>query len=175
MKRLFLALAITLTLAAQAQDNQRDEKFSPEKFDAELRNFITTEAHLSQQEATAFFPLYNEMQQKQRSIFDKQRNIGKEKPKDEEACKQAIIQRDAMDIELKRIQQTYHQRFLKVLPASKVYDILKAENRFHRKAMKNWGQKHAEQGQHAPKAHPAAQGHAPKGQPAPKGQHAPKK
>ena len=157
MKRLFLAImAIAITLGTQAQDNRpNDGKFSPEKFDAELRSYITSEAHLTQQEAAAFFPLYKEMQQKQRVIFNKQRELGKEKPKDEEGCQKAIIQRDEMDIELKRIQQGYHQRFLKVLPASKVYDILKAESRFHRKAMKNWGQKRGPEGQHAPKHGPA--------------------
>lgn len=156
MKRLFLAtLAITITLGTQAQNNRHDEgKFSPEKFDSELRNFITTEAHLTQQEAAAFFPLYKEMQQKQRTVFDKQRELGRDKPKDEEACRQAIVQRDEMDIELKRIQQAYHQRFFKALPASKVYDILKAERRFHRKAMRNWGQNHG-QGPNKPKMVPA--------------------
>lgn len=146
MKRTILAItAIAITLGMQAQDKrQGDGKFSPEKFDADLRNYITTEARLTQQEAATFFPLYKEMQHRQRTVFDKQRQLAKEKPKDEEGCRQAIDQRDEMDIELKRIQQSYHQRFFKVLPPSKVYDILKAERRFHRKAMQNWGKHKAE-------------------------------
>ena len=40
---------------------------------------------------------------------------------------------------MKRIQQTYHLRFLEQLPASRVYDILQAEDRFHRTMMRNWG------------------------------------
>lgn len=156
MKRVITTItAIIFALVLQAQDNRNnDGKFSPEQFDAQLRSFITTEAHLTQQEATAFFPLYKEMQQKQRAIFDKQRQLGREKPKDEEGCKKAIIQRDEMDIELKRILQSYHKRFLEVLPASKVYDILKAESRFHRRAMKNWGQQRSAEGQHHHNATP---------------------
>lgn len=145
MRRIILAfVALTLSFNMQAQDSKKPtrEKFSPEKFDTELREFITNEAHLSQQEATKFFPLYKEMQLKQRTLFDKQRKLGEKKPQNQEGCQQAIIEHDEMDVELKRIQQNYHKRFLEVLPADKVYDILKAESRFHRRMMKNWGQRH---------------------------------
>ncbi|MBQ3632594.1 MAG: hypothetical protein II949_15410 [Prevotella sp.] len=156
MKRAITTITVIIfALILQAQDNRNnDGKFSPEQFEAQLRSYITTEAHLTQQEATAFFPLYKEMQQKQRAIFDKQRQLGREKPKDEEGCRKAIVQRDEMDIELKRILQSYHKRFLEVLPASKVYDILKAESRFHRRAMKNWGQHRGAGGQHQHNATP---------------------
>jgi len=147
-KRALLTLAVfIISLGLQAQQQQGNTKFSPEKFDADLRQFIAREAHLSQQEAAAFFPLYTEMQKKQRAIFDKQRALGMEKPDDQQACQRIIIERDKMDIELKQIQQTYHKRFLKVLSPSKVYDVLKAESRFHRRAMKNWGQR-KKQGTH---------------------------
>jgi hypothetical protein len=33
---------------------------------------------------------------------------------------------------MKRIQKTYHERFLDLLPASKVYAVLKAEDKFYR-------------------------------------------
>ena len=36
------------------------------------------------------------------------------------------------DIEIKRLQQAYHEKFLHILPASKVYRIIKAEDKFHR-------------------------------------------
>lgn len=142
MKRLQLTLIVLLTaMAVSAQDNNRpQEKFSPEKFEAELHDFIVSEAHLTSQEEAKFFPVYREMQQKQRAVYDRQRNLGKQKPQGEEACRKAIQERDEKDIELRRIQQDYHKRFLDLLPASKVWDILKAEERFHRRAMKNWGQ-----------------------------------
>ena len=132
------------SISAQSNNHQQ-EKFSPEKFEAELHDFIVSEAHLTSQEEAKFFPLYREMQQKQRAVYDRQRNLGKQRPQSEEACKKAIQERDGKDIELKRIQQDYHKRFLELLPASKVWDILKAEERFHRRVMKNWGQ-----GQHKP-------------------------
>jgi len=44
-----------------------------------------------------------------------------------------------MELELKSIQQVYHNKFLNVLSASKVYDVIKAQDRFHRRMFKNWG------------------------------------
>jgi len=143
MKKLLLTiLLIAASMDMSAQGNRKDaaERFSPEKFEAELHDFIVSEAHLTDQEEARFFPLYREMQQKQRAIYDHQRNLGKQKPQDEEGCLKAIKVRDEKEIELKRIQQQYHKRFLELMPATKVWDILKAEERFHRRAMKNWGQ-----------------------------------
>ena len=139
MKRLLttcaIVLAVSLTVVAQ---NGKPEKFSPERFQAELEQFITKEACLSAREAAKFFPVYKEMQAKQRAIFDRQRQLGKVKPADEKGCEEAIRQRDEYDLELKRIQQSYHDKFLSVLSASKLYDVLKAEDRFHRQMLRGW-------------------------------------
>ena len=128
------------------------------KFEAELQDFITKEAKLTPQEAAKFFPVYKEMQEKQRELFDRQRELAKVKPTDEQGCLKVIKESDEIDLNLKRIQQTYHQRFIELLSASKVYDILKAEQRFHRHMMKNWGRGNGEQkgergGQKGPQRH----------------------
>ncbi|UKK52253.1 hypothetical protein L6472_06655 [Prevotella sp. E13-17] len=135
MKKLILFIfAFVFSINIQAQQ----AKFSPEKFEAELVSYITKEANLSHQEASIFFPIYKEMREKQRLLFLKQRSIAKKKPQDEKGCLKAIKERDQIDVELKELQKAYHEKFLKSLSASKVYDILKAEDRFHRKMMKNW-------------------------------------
>ena len=142
MKKIWslLLLAFLLVVCANAQQhNQNGQKFSPEKFDAELRQFIIQEAALTQQEAAKFFPVYREMQQKQRAVFDRQRSLGQVKPVDEKGCMRIIQERDNLDIELRRIQQSYHNRFFDVLPASKVYDVIKAEEKFHRRKFRQWG------------------------------------
>lgn len=142
MKRLYtltLCLLIAVLAFSQKQDNGR--RFSPEKFDAELQQFIVQEAHLTPQESAKFFPVYKEMQHKQRAIYDRMRKKGWIKPQDEEACRRAIRDRDEADVELKRIQQTYHNKFLDILPSSKVYDIIEAEDRFHRRMLKRWSNK----------------------------------
>ena len=140
MKKVFYIIVLTalFTIKATAQD-QRQQRFSPEKFEAELKDYITKEANLTPQEAAKFFPLYKEMQEKQRALFGRQRGLGLVKPFDEQGCLKVIKEIDEIDLELKRIQQTYHTRFIEQLSASKVYDILRAEERFHRHMMRNWG------------------------------------
>ena len=140
MKRLAIVLYtlfLVLTVSAQGQGGMGG--FSPEKFDAELKKFITKEAGLTQKEADKFFPLYKEMQQKQRVLFGKQQQLERQKrPTDEKGCENAIKQHDELDLELRRIQQLYHNKMLKIIPASKLYEIMKAENRFHRQQFRNW-------------------------------------
>jgi len=166
MKKLFI-ICITLILAltvdaqggfgqgfgrGQGQGQGQGQRFSPERFQAQLEEFITKEACLTTQEIAEFFPVYREMLEKQRAVFMRQRNVSRVKPADEQGCLKAIKEQDEIDLELKRIQQTYHLRFLEVLPASRVYDILRAEERFHRSMMRNWGRGPRTQQSQAPNA-----------------------
>lgn len=146
-----LIVALAFTLTAGAQENEQ-QKFSPEKFDAELQECITRDAKLTPQEAAKFFPLHKEMQVKQRALFERQRNVAP--PQDEASCLKAIRERDAIDLEMKRIQQTYHERFLEILPASKVLEIIKAEDRFHRHALKRFSRNKGQQQKPSKKSQP---------------------
>lgn len=138
MKKLlvFAVLMLVLVLGASAEEQQ---KFSPEKFQADLEQYITTEAGLTNEEAAKFFPLYREMQQKQRVVYNKIHELFK-LPHDEASCKRAIQRRDQLEIELKQIAQTYHNKFLRVIPASKVIGTIVAEDKFHRRAFRKFGQ-----------------------------------
>lgn len=146
MKRLYsFALLLMMAFMVSAQSEQHksgQKKFSPEQFDAELQQFIVKEANLTPQESAKFFPVYKEMQRKQRALYDRMRQMGQIKPKDEKSCQKAIRERDEIDVELKRVQQSYHNKFLDILPASKVYDVIKAEDRFHRRMLKRWSRPH---------------------------------
>lgn len=133
-----IVFALAVAVAVMAQPQQQQQKFSPEKFQADLEQFITKQAFLTPQEAAKFFPIYKEMQAKQRAVYERQRKLGWGKPADEKGCEKAIRQRDEYDMELKRIQQTYHNKFLSVLSASKLYDVLNAEDRFHRQMLRGW-------------------------------------
>ena len=146
MKKLLSTMMLALlVMGVYAQGNGQPQRFSPEQFQADLEAFITKEAGLSQQEAEAFFPIYKEMQDKQRELFDKQRELAKVKPSDEQGCRKAISESDEIDLELKRIQKTYHLRFLNHMSASKLYDVLQAEMRFHRRMMRNWNRGFSQQ------------------------------
>ncbi len=132
----FAVLMFVVALGASAEEQQ---KFSPEKFQADLEQYITNEAGLTNEEAAKFFPLYREMQQKQRVVYNKIHELFK-LPHDEASCKRAIQRRDQLEIELKQIAQTYHNKFLRVIPASKVIGTIVAEDKFHRRAFRKFGQ-----------------------------------
>jgi len=126
-----LLALLPFTLTAQKQ-----KKFDPARFQAELEQFITTEAGLTPQEASEFFPVYREMMRKQRVYFDQMRRYQHIDITNDRVCDEAIRKMDEMDVEIKQIQQVYHQRFLQVLPAGKVMQVIQAENKFHRRAFK---------------------------------------
>ena len=140
MKKLLVS-AVLMMMFVLGVNAEEQQKFSPEKFQAGLEQFITNEAGFTTEEAAKFFPLYREMQQKQRVAYNKMRELFKA-PSDEASSKRAIQRRDELEIELKRIQQTYHNKFLKVVSASKVYKTIIAEDKFHRRAFRNWGKGH---------------------------------
>jgi len=137
-----LFLCSTVALADEPQ------KFSPEKFQADMEQFITQEACLTPEEAAKFFPLFREMRDKQRIVYDRMKSECSIKPADEAGCKQVVQKRDMLEMELKNIQQSYHNKFFCVLSASKVYDVIKAESRFHRRTFKNWGHGRKQQHRH---------------------------
>jgi len=136
IKLLAFVVSIIFSLSLNAQG-----QFDPEKFKADQEQFIVQEACLTPQEAAIFFPLYDEMKKKQRAVFDRMRNIGFVKPATEPGCYLAIQEHDKMDIASKKIEQTYHNKFLKILPASKVYDIIQAEDKFHRMVLKRFAKR----------------------------------
>lgn len=134
MKRSLLIVSVVLFSVFAM--GQQPGKFNPQQFEKELHQFIATEAGLSPGEAAAFFPLFDEMQQKQRLLFDKMRIYMHTNTNDNRASLQAIQAMDNNDIEIKKIQKDYHLKFCKVLPAGKVLQVLKADEKFHRRVFK---------------------------------------
>ena len=62
MKKILVCMMILLVGFSVCQADE-PQKFSPEKFQAEMEQFITKEAGLSADESAKFFPLFREMQQ----------------------------------------------------------------------------------------------------------------
>lgn len=127
-------------LFVSASFSQGNKKFDPARFEADLEKFITAEARLTQSEATKFFPLYREMRQKQMTYFKKDRDLFRNtKTTDKKACEKTIREHDANEIAIKKIQSTYHSKFLKVLSPTKILQIIKAEDKFHRQLFSRSG------------------------------------
>ena len=130
---ILILLVSTLSVSAQKRAGHR---FDPEKFEVEMEQYITQQAALTPVEASRFFPLYREMQRKQRAFFHEMKRWHHVDMNDVEACCRAVKRMDDIDIQMKMIQQEYHLKFMNVLPANKVLRVIKAECRFHRQALK---------------------------------------
>ncbi len=129
---LLLLLCTSISLFAQ-------KKLSREEFRARQEAFITDKAGLTKQEAKQFFPLYFELQDKKsqcnKEAWEKIRK-GKdanlsEKEYNEivEAVIQSRITADQLDLE-------YVRKYKKFLSAKKIYNIQRAEMKFHRELLK---------------------------------------
>lgn len=149
-KCLIVIMSLLMVLAVHAQEQK---KFSPEKFDAEMEEYITRKAELDPQDAAKLFPIFREMHKKQRSIYSRMRGLGNQKPADDAACAEAIKERDKCNLELKQLEQHYHQKMLQVVSASKLYDVIKAETRFYRKMMRGWQKSNHPGGKQRDKRH----------------------
>lgn len=135
-KVFLLSLALMLlSLTASAQNNKH-KRFNPQQFEKDLQAYILNTVELSAEEKSRFLPIYEEMRSKQREYFRKERANRNVNLQDEKACEQAVRRHDENEVQLKRIQQEYHYKFLKIMPASKVYRIIKAEDAFHRKSLR---------------------------------------
>ncbi len=135
MQRIILLTFFTLlTLAVPAQNNGQADKpdFSPKEFEAKLEKFVVKEAGLTKDEAAKFLPVYREMRQKQITVMDADRKARSKKPKTEKECEEIIKAHDNAEIQLKKIVQTYHNKMLAIIPASKIMKVTVAENKFHR-------------------------------------------
>lgn len=142
-------ISILLVLCSVLAIAQEPKKFDPAQFEADLEQFVTTEARLTPAESAEFFPLYREMRKKQMAYFCDHRRWHYVDEADDKACADAIRRIDNNDIEIKRLQQAYHEKFLRILPASKVYRIIKAEEKFHRQQFKRIhanGKRHRQHG-----------------------------
>lgn len=127
-----IMLVVVCTIGAQKEPKM----FDADRFQAALEQFITTEAALSPAEAEVFFPLYREYIRKQHALSKDMHMRNRYKPATDKECREAIEYSDDIEIEIKELQKEYHRKFMKVLPAGKVYDILRAEGKFHRQSFK---------------------------------------
>lgn len=138
MKKTIALLSFMLCAAfavAQPQAGQMG-KFNPEQFKTNMHKYIADKAQLTSEEQEAFFPLFDEMKNKERSLFASQRKI-KLIPQTDEEYREAIKQYDKIDVALKNLQRVYHQKFLNVLPAKKVFWVIRAEDGFRTQMLRN--------------------------------------
>ncbi|MBO7581837.1 MAG: hypothetical protein J6T38_10030 [Bacteroidaceae bacterium] len=146
MKRFVLVITTLLVcfcVNAQNQafgriQNPRAE-FNPELYTKRMNEFVAREAHLTDAESAKFFPLLNEMQNKQRQIGRQQREIMMKAFRNtnisEEDYEQMVMRITGLEIESRKVEQTYYKKFHTVLSWKKIYGVRVALARFQVEAL----------------------------------------
>ena len=141
----------------QQQGPVRNEQFSPAEYFQQQREFFISNAQLTEQEAEAFFPVYNELQQKKRELNREIRRIMREEGGPEmsqEQCLKAIDAKAEANIKIAALEKEYLQKFKEILPASKILKIQNAEEQFNSQILKDIQQTRGHQFQQQQPAQP---------------------
>lgn len=142
-------LAMSISAYAQPQggrppqrfgaDNSQRREFSPDEYHKRMREFITCQAKLTPQEADKFFPLFFEMLDKQHKLMEKQHAMIMKGKKDfnftEADCEKILLLSTEMEVESKKIEQSYYKKFHNVLSWKKVLGVRMSYERFKREAL----------------------------------------
>jgi len=128
---LMLSLMLFATASAWAQRPSGEEMQKIQ--DAKIA-IITNRLNLSPEQATGFWPVYNEYSQKRRDIHRAQRKIINDKKAEGKTDDQVLNNlKEVQDLKQKELdlEKEYQNRFLKVISASQVIELYKAERTFN--------------------------------------------
>ncbi len=119
-------------------NNNGGQRFSIDEYRKRQKDFFTKRANLTEQEAEKFFPVYNELQQKKMQINHQSRQaaVRQQQPLNEEECLKAIDALADAEIRIAQLEKEYLEKFKKILPASKILAIQRAEDQFNSELVK---------------------------------------
>jgi len=126
---IFFAL-ITVSVVCAQTTKPAPRKFDQAAYKAEQHKYILQRVKFTNEEASQFFALLDEMRAKERQLFDKNKRAKHKHPSTNEECEKAILDHDNTDLQRKKIQQLYHRRMLKVIPAKKLIQAIFAAEEF---------------------------------------------
>ena len=128
-------ICLTAISIAQTGDAKRD------KIDALRASFIAKKVNFTPQESQAFWPLYNEMNDKQDAVrktfrlqYNAQTNYNFETDKEAEAYLNAELALKQKEYE---IYKEYYDKFKKILPIKKVSAVRRADEDFKKELIKS--------------------------------------
>jgi len=126
---LLLTLFSTAAVYAQRPSGEEMQKIQ----DAKIA-IITNRLNLSPEQATGFWPVYNEYSQKRKDIHRAQRKIINDKKAEGKTDDQVLNNlKEVQELKQKELdlEKEYQNRFLKVISASQVIELYKAERTFN--------------------------------------------
>lgn len=117
-------------------------EFNPELYRKKMKEFITCEAKLTEAEATKFFPMLNEMLDKQQQVMKQQRELMMKDRNGtaltEDDYERMVTKMTNNDVELKKIEQSYFKKFYSALSWKKIYEVRQALSRFQMEALRHF-------------------------------------
>ncbi|MCL1617169.1 hypothetical protein M3090_12300 [Bacteroides sp. ET71] len=116
-----------------------EQHLTKEEFRAKQQAYITEKAGLTSEEATAFFPLYFELQDQKQQLNEEAWTLLREGKKDnvsEERYEEILNGVYEARISADRLEKSYFRKFRDILSCKKIYLVQQAEMRFHRELLK---------------------------------------
>ncbi|MDR0544628.1 MAG: hypothetical protein LBG30_04705 [Odoribacteraceae bacterium] len=133
-------LFLLLPLFAQKEEGGPLSEEKRKEFEAQKVAFFTQEMKLTPDEATKFWPLYNEMQDKIREaskpvwgLHEKAADLSDEQAR---TNIETILQ---VEESVLKIRGEYYRKIMREISARKVWLMLDAERNFHRQLVKRIG------------------------------------
>lgn len=144
MKKVFLLITVLVSLlsfscvdVATAQ-----ERLSREQFKIKQQTYLMEKAGLTVEESAKFFPIYFELQDKKTEINNSYWKVFQNiKPGETTEAQYKEILTTIYDtrIRIDKLEQSYSEKFLKIISAEKLCKVFMAETNFHRDLMRGFG------------------------------------
>lgn len=139
MTILLAVFSMCLTAIIAQSTNEKKGRMGADEFKQRYQLYITQQAKLTQEEAAAFFPIYNECQEKKHNLNNQIWKLRKEvrgKSLSEKEYQRIIEDIAKLRIQIDELDQSYIPLYHKVLSYKKIFDVQEAESRFHREMLK---------------------------------------
>ena len=143
-KIIFICLAFIFTVSLSAQESDGDR----ERIKAYKTAFITEGLNLSPQEAEKFWPIYNDYEQKRRSLYKREHeDIADLQCISEE--KAAKMLQDYVEIEKEDylLKKKFYADLGNIFSAHRIIKLKKVEDDFNRKMIKEYRERRAKEKQ----------------------------
>ena len=133
-----LLLSAAGVMAQPNMGDRADLEKKKEKIEAIKVAYLTEELELTVAESQAFWPVYNELREKEHALREQQRSglqkLSGEEPSENEVEKMLYSFADT-HIAIEELRKSYLDDFIDVIGAKKTAKLLRAEKEFGRKMM----------------------------------------
>lgn len=142
MNKIILAFTLIFGLCLNSAMAQKDNGcMSKQEFQERQKEFLSNKAGLTKEEADKFFPLYFELQDKKfqynKDAWDKIKKGKRDKNLTDAEYSKITEDIVKSRITVDELELEYLKKYRKILPAKKIFEIQRAEMRFHRELLKD--------------------------------------